>query len=184
MNARRLARSALVVGLLIVPIACAPLQTPRNTDGESCFDEGWCTAHGDDLTRLLRLAERVRTMSEPGQRREHALAQRAFTREANGYNRLRLALLLTLPDTPFQCDACARDLLRDYPTTSGADTDTARFAAWLRDSTERRLQLQLALETERKQRQLVSQQLEKLKAIEQRLNDRDRAALKEPEKTP
>lgn len=179
----RFTRSALLVGLLGALWACAPFSTPRDVDGGGCLDDP-CITQRDDLARLLRYAEQVGRMSEPARRRQHALAEQAFAREASAFNRLRLALLLALPDSPLQCDSCARDLLRDYLQPDDNDRAWRNFATLLLHATEQRLALQQALETERRQHQLAREQVEKLKAIEQRINERDRAAITEPKQTP
>jgi len=170
-----------MAGVLGALCACASLNSPRDVDIDSCFDDP-CLTQRDDPSRLLRHIEQVSRMSEPARRREYAQAERAFARDTDAFNRLRLALLLTLPETPFQCDSCARNLLRDYLQQDGNDHAWRDFAALMLRSTEQRLTLQQELETERKQHQQVRQQLEKLKAIEQRINER--AAATKPDATP
>jgi hypothetical protein len=182
-RAKLFGRNALLFGLLGALWACAPLSAARHTDRAGCVDYVSCFTQPHDLPQLLRYTERVSRMEEPAQRREHALATQAFARDATAFNRLRLAVLLTLPDTSFQCDSCARDLMRDYLQADGGDPTWRDFAALLLRSTEAHLQLQHTLDTERKQRQQALEQLEKLKAIEQRLADREHAA-STPEDTP
>lgn len=181
-RAKPFGRNALIFGLLAAVGACAPLSAARNAD-RGCVDNMPCFDQPHDLAQLLRYTERVSRMEDPAQRREHALATQAFEREASAFNRLRLALLLTLPDTSFQCDSCAHDLMRDYLQAGGDDSTWRDFAALVLRSTEKRLRLQKALDTERKQRQQAAEQLEKLKAIEQRLTEREREA-SEPAQTP
>jgi hypothetical protein len=182
-RAKLLGRNALVFGLLGALYACAPLSTARVADRSGCADNLPCFAQAHDLPQLLRYTERVSRMEDPAQRREHALAAQAFARDASAFNRLRLALLLTLPDTSFQCDSCARDLIREYLQADAHDPAWRDFAALLLRSAEQNLQLRRALDTERKQRQQALEQLDKLKAIEQRLSEREREA-SEPVQTP
>lgn len=182
-RAQQFRRSALMAGLLSALCACASLNSLRGIDSDSCVDDP-CLTQPEDPSRLLRHAEQVSRMSEPARRREYAQAERAFARDTGAFNRLRLALLLTLPDTAFQCDSCARNLLRDYLQQDGNDHAWRDVATLLLRSTEQRLALQQELETERKQHQQARQQLEKLKAIEQRINERDRAAAAKPDATP
>lgn len=172
-----------MLGLLGTLCACTSAQFPHQLDGDDCFDNR-CFTQQEDPSGLLRYAEQVSRMSDPARRSEHARAEQAFANEASAFNRLRLALLLTLPDTPFQCDSCARDLLRSYLQHDDNNRAWRDFATLLLRSTEQRLALKQELETERKQHQQMRQQLEKLKAIEKRLNERDRAATTKPEAVP
>lgn len=182
-RAKQLGRNALVFGLLGALCACVPLSAAHDTSRIGCVDNLPCSTEPHDLPQLLRYTEHVSRMEDPAQRREHALATQAFAHEASAFNRMRLALLLSLPDTSFRCESCARDLMRDYLQADGGDHTWRDFAALLLRSTEERLQLQRALDTERKQRLQATEQLEKLKAIEQRLTEREREA-SEPAVTP
>ena len=170
---RRFTHSALPFALLCALGACASITTPRDADGIDCFNDP-CLTRSDDLSRLLHYAEQIGRMSEPARRREYELAEREFAREPNSFNRVRLALFLTVPDTPFQCDSCARDLLREYLQPGSNDRAWRDFAALLLRGAEERVALQQALDSERQQHQQAREQLEKLKAIEKRINDRDR----------
>ena len=173
--------SALILGVLGALCACAFPYAP-SPDRDDCLGNQ-CFTQQEDPSGLLRYAEHVSRMDESARRREYTRAEQAFAHEASTLNRLRLALLLTQPDTPFQCDSCARDLLKSYLQH---DNDRAwrDFSALLLRSTEQRLALQQELDTERKQHQQMRQQLEKLKAIEKRLTERDRAATTKPEAVP
>jgi len=80
-------------------------------------------------------------------------------------NRMRLALLLTLPTAPFRNDARARDLL------AGA-TGYPELARWLVMSIDERRALEEVAEEERRRRQALQAKLNQLKAIEEEMDRR------------
>ena len=122
----------------------------------------------DSVEALLRYGALLRSIPAEALEREYAQAADAFTRDASAPNRIRMALLLSLPGASFQDTSRARVNLEKVIDDTGYYArqyrDLARFlAAMLND----RKQLEGALADERRQRQELQQKLDQLKAIEQ-----------------
>lgn len=67
-----------------------------------------------ELERLLQYFEYAKTLSREALRREYVQQEAAFAHDRRDANRLRLAFLLSLPDTDFRNHAYALELLQDY----------------------------------------------------------------------
>lgn len=122
----------------------------------------------DSGAGLLRYGAWLRSARAEELEQEYAGATAALEAEATAANRLRLALLLSLPGVPFQDYARAReffDQIIDEPEAEARPyRDVARFARAMLDERKR---IENLLAEERRQRQALEQKLEQLKAIEQ-----------------
>jgi hypothetical protein len=92
--------------------------------------------------------------------------------------RIRLAILLSLPDAPFRDDKRARALLNQIVAYDDpAHSDLVAYARLLRwnldDRASARETCELDLKNERTQRQNLQHKLNELKAIEEQLDRRD-----------
>lgn len=76
-----------------------------------CAGTPWLSGEDREVIELLDYHEKLNGMAADAQRREYQATQAAFERQANDQLRLRLALLLTLPRTPWRDDARALQLL-------------------------------------------------------------------------
>lgn len=94
MSARRLL-AALLLALLLGGCAATP----------------WTAGETREVVELLDFHERLVTMAADEQRREFQAAQAAFEKQPGDPQRLRLALLLTLPRVAWRDDARALQLL-------------------------------------------------------------------------
>jgi hypothetical protein len=76
-----------------------------------CAATPWTSGEAREVIELLDHYDRVAAMTTEEQRREYQAAQAAFDKQPGDAQRLRLALLLTLPRAPFRDDARALQLL-------------------------------------------------------------------------
>ena len=145
-----------VLGLLLIA-GCAPLSAKLDGSDES-----------QKVVYLIGYTQGVAAMRPEGQRRELNDANQTYAKERDPYASLRLALLLSLPGTPFFDDTRAAGLLEPFSGTAGHPPATGplrQFAAWLHAQIGERTREQ------RKSAQL-KEQLEALRAIERTLNER------------
>jgi hypothetical protein len=70
------------------------------------------------VDRFLSYFRRIRALPYDALQREHALQEAAFASDPSDENRLRLVLLLSLPDTNFGNNTSALKLLQDYLNTA------------------------------------------------------------------
>lgn len=166
------------MGIIVLLAACATTrETPTTTTAAATparpvvvdVDENV----GSDVERLIIYAERLRWIAPSLLETERASAERDYKREPNPYNRMRLALLLSLRRAPFRDDVRARDLLSQTTRERGADNQAIRSFAmlWLQELDER-WALERALDDERRHRQNLQKKLDQLKAIEEEMGRR------------
>lgn len=114
---------------------------------------------GDDAAKVLAYYAQLRQMSGPEQAREHESAKRALAKSRSDVNRLRYALLLTLPGAPVGEDP--RELLE--PVARGGDSSLRGLAALMMTF----LQEQRRLETSA---QGLQQKLDALLTLERNMS--------------
>ena len=111
-----------VLGLWLIA-GCAPLSAKLDGSDES-----------QKVVYLIGYAQAVAAMRPEGQRRELKDANQTYAKDRHTYASLRLALLLSLPGTPFFDDARAAGLLDPFSGTTEsrpAAGSLRQFAAWL-----------------------------------------------------
>jgi hypothetical protein len=167
-------RSVLCLSLIGALGGCAALNPSYQPAASGCRIEP-CFKDPGGVPGLLRYADYLHTLDADARQREYARTEELFARDATTVHRLRLVLLLSLPDATFRSDTRARELLYQY--LQGNDDDLAYhdFAGFLFRSLNERHAAEQAIEAERQQLQVLRKQVEELKAIEQRINQRDRA---------
>jgi len=121
------------------------------------------------LSDLVGYYGRVAAMRPEDQRREYAGASQTFSRDPSPYNRIRVALLASMPGTSFQDDVRAMSLLEPY-SRSGPSSDKLRqFGALLHG--------QLAEKSEARGRaDQLKEQLDALRAVERTIIERAQPA--------
>lgn len=126
------------------------------------------TASIDNVEGLASYGAWLRSIRSQTLEQEYAEAMAALENDPTAANRLRLALLLTLPGAPFQDPARASDyfdqIINEPEEAARSYRGLARF---MKAVLEERRQLETLLAEERRQRQALLQKLEQLKAIEQ-----------------
>jgi type IV secretory pathway VirB10-like protein len=114
------------------------------------------------VAELVAATQRFQTMSPEEQKRDYNAANQAFTRERSLFNRLRLALVLSMPGSAVQDEARALGLLDGLPAGSGALRQFAGF-----------VQVQLAERTRNARRaDQLKEQLDALRAVERSIIER------------
>ncbi len=138
---------------------------------------------GCNAGSILTSAERIETMSPKEADAVYAAAKLAFQRTGSGYDRLRLALLLSHPDAKLhRDDAQALRLAQEYVDKGGAKPeDLTALARYLISTVEARQELDAhyrvtnkKLADERSRADDLGRKLEELKALEKLLDERQR----------
>lgn len=149
-------------------VSAAPEGSPRNenTFAELVAYSNWVRGRTpEELRRLLpNMETRAKETPTP-------------------MDRLRLAILLSLPQAPFRDDARAKQLvdevIRNHHGDASAFAYTLRWA--LQDRTALQGECDRALSQERRQRDALKQKLNELKAIEEQIHRRE---VNNPSRTP
>jgi len=126
----------------------------------------------DDVQQLSDLVgyySRVAALQPEDQRREYAGASRAFSRDPTPYNRIRVALLASMPGTSFQDDVRAMSLLAPYAAAGPTYDRPRQFGAMLH------AQLAERAKTRARADQL-KEQLDALRAVERTIIERGQPA--------
>ncbi len=133
-----------------------------------------------DVASLLGCWRRLRAQPDEAQEREFRHVQDALTRAYSPLAKLRLALLLLLPETSFKDEARARHLLRELPET-GTPAEYLSLSGILlvildeRDAQDRAYsRLADRWQAEQNQRRALQGQLNAIKAIEKAMTERKR----------
>ena len=176
-----------VLGLWLIA-GCAPWSAKLDGSDES-----------QKVVYLIGYTQGVAAMQPEGQRRELNDANKTYAKERDPYATLRLALLLSLPGTPFFDDTRAAALLEPFAGTAGHPPATGtlrQFAAWLHAqigarTSEQHKSAQLKeqfdalraaqiseLTREQHKSAQLKEQLDALRAIERTLNERGKGRAK------
>ena len=116
------------------------------------------------VLELLAYAQKVAALSGDEQQRELNASNQIFSKDRGPYSRVRLALVLSIPGTPFSDETKAAGLLE--PVSTGAAGPMQQFAGLLYVQIGERL---------RDQRRAVQykEQLDALKDVERKIIERD-----------
>lgn len=160
-------RPALAACLLA---ACAATQKPAPPAEQPVF----ATTESRAVIALLDAYQRWQTLPEEGLARELGAAGAAYTQEPSDVTRLRLALLLSMPNSAVHNDARALSLLGTVLASAASPARPLRELALL-------LQTQIverlhAVNDEVKRSEDLAQKLDALRKLEQSLGERDQKA--------
>jgi len=145
--------------------ACAFQPTGADTASVQQQDSPRPTPAPAGLVQLLRYADRIRALPLTTLQHEFTEAEQQFVLAPTPDNRVRLALLLTLPTAPFRNETRARDLL------AGA-TGYPELVRWVLVTIEERRALEEVADEERRRRLALQAKLNQLKAIEEDMDRR------------
>jgi hypothetical protein len=113
-------RIALCAGCLVLASGCALLaeqeaaDTEARAPAEPAEPAPWVQPGGSpvtDVESLVLYFGYIRKLSAADLTREYDVARQAYNRAREDYNRVRFAMLLSLPNTPFNDDGRAIDVL-------------------------------------------------------------------------
>jgi hypothetical protein len=144
-----------------------PTEIPAETPTEAAQEapqELDCTPPSDDADKLLTYFEHLKKSDSLKMQHEMDVAAAAFTRTHNDYNRVRLAMLYTLPDTGFADSGQAVKLLE--PVVKKPDAPLHALALLVMSYTREQMRLG-------KTTQGLQQKLDALKSLDKTLIERD-----------
>lgn len=118
-----------------------------------------------DAESLLRYYQHIRRIGPAELAREHEAARHAFARSRGDYNRVRLAMLLSIPGTAFADDARALELLD--PLTKNPNGSLHGLAFLLAAQLQERRRLEASAQS-------LQQKLDALRSLERSLIERKR----------
>jgi len=124
------------------------------------------------VTDLIAYAQRVAASPAEQQRREFDTASQAYAVDRAWPNRLRLALLLSMPGAPFEDDVRALSVLEPL-AESAQPSPTEQLGAFLHAQVSARLREQRRANQMKDQMETLRNQLEALKAVEKSIIQRD-----------
>jgi hypothetical protein len=167
----RTLRGTLCSLAVLVPVACTAPQTAPRTAPEATPPTGTRTIEipiPDDLKDLSDLVgyySQVAAMRPDDQRRAYADAGQAFSRDPTVYNRIRVALLASMPGTSFQDDVRALSLLEPYSQAGSSYDKLRQFGAILHGQIAERAKM-------RGRADQLEKQLNALRAVERTIIER------------
>ena len=154
--------SALCVVCVLVA-ACNHLPLPLSDDFES-----------RDVTSLIAQANRFAGLQGDEQKKDMNAATQSFSKDRSTVSRIRLALLLSLPGTPFTDEARALTLLEPLASGGGAAkaAPLRQFAVLVHAELGERVREQRRSALLREQSAQMKEQLDALRAIERSIIER------------
>jgi len=114
-----------------------------------------------EAENLLSYFAQIRRLNAPELAREHDLARQAYGGARSDYNRVRLAMVVSMPNTPFNDESRALDLLD--PLTKSSASQLSGLALLLVSQIQ-----------ERRSAHALQQKLDALKSLERSLLERKR----------
>ena len=109
----------LCIGCAAVLAGCGVLRIAEPLEPAPWVQAGTAQP-ASDAESLLLYSQYIRKLSGPDVSREHEAARQAYARARTDFNRVRLAMMLSLPGTAFNDDARALDLCDTVAKHEGA----------------------------------------------------------------
>ena len=160
----------VLLGVITLALAgCALLRGPEAEAPETPGEVEEVRAEGTELERLLNYFQRLKKLTGAALGRENDSARVAFTRSRSDFDRLRLAMVVSLPNTPFNDDPRALDLLEPVAKNQNAPLHGLALLMSVFVQEQRRLG---------QSAQGMQQKLDALKAMERSLIEREQAGQK------
>lgn len=155
--------SALILAGCAHGLASPPATTPVTTPS---------AAEAASVARLLAYYRRISVLPPAELQSEYAAAEQAFLRDGRPEHRLRLALLLSLPDASFHNPDSALRLLQGYAGRGDPNDALANFTFFLIARSIEQYNAQTRLDAASQRATALQRQLDGLKLIERSLNRR------------
>jgi hypothetical protein len=154
----------LVIGCAAMVAGCGVLRIAEPLEPAPWVQPG-APRPASDAESLLLYFQHIRTLSGADLSREHDAARQAYARARTDFNRVRLAMVLSLPGTAFNDDARALGLLDTVAKHDGGRLQglAALLGAHLQE------QQRLAVNA-----QGLQQKLDALKSLERSMIERSR----------
>jgi hypothetical protein len=158
-------RIAAALALSISLTACANMwQGAASASGTSARDE----RESRQVLELIGYAQRVAILQADDQQRELNASSQIFSKDRGAYGRVRLALVLSLPGTPFGDEPKAAGLLEPLISKEAAGSPMQQFAGLLYGQLNERLR-------EQRRTAQLREQLDALKDVERKIIEREQA---------
>jgi hypothetical protein len=159
-------RAAAIAFLTVALAGCANLwpgvvgDAPAREERES-----------KQVVELIGYAHRVASLQAEDQQRELNASSQNFSKDRGAYGRVRLALVLSLPGTPFCDEPKAAGLLEPLVSKDPAPGPMQQFAGLLYTQLNERVR-------EQRKATLLKEQLDALKDVERKIIEREQTRLK------
>ena len=118
-----------------------------------------------ELERLLDYFRTLRRLSAPELAREYENARGTFLRSRSDYDRVRLVLLMSLPNTPFNDESRALELLEPMLRGPGSMLQSLAVLVHVMVQEQRRLEQNMGK---------LQEKLDALKSLERKLLEREK----------
>jgi hypothetical protein len=127
-----------------------------------------------EVVSLIAQANRFAGLQGEDQKKDMNAANQAFAKDRSAPSRVRLALFLSLPGTPFTDEARALTLLEPFVAVGGAakNVPLRQFAGLLHVNLSERVREQRRSTQLREQSAQLKEQLDALRAIERSIIER------------
>ena len=123
---------------------------------------------GNDVDEALRYSQRIKKMTPAELTKEYEQASQAFSRSKGDLSRVRLALLLSLPNTSFSDEGMALNLLKEWLKESKPPyTGLRAFGFFLSGTLEEKREAD-------KRADMLQKKLDALKSMEKNLMQREK----------
>lgn len=164
------ARSLVMLAGAALAAGCAPLPTvekdePQRVEKQPAVVRPGTVPAQSDAESLLAYYQQVKGMSGVELSREHETARQAYVRSRTEFNRVRFALMLSLPNTTFSDDGRALELLE--PVSRNFNGQLHGLASLLVAHLQERKRLDSNV-------QGLQQKLDALKSLERSMIERKR----------
>lgn len=124
-----------------------------------------------ELERLLSYFEQIKKLPSPELGREHESARAAFSRTRSDFDRMRLAMVLSIPNTALSDDQRAVDLLD--PLLKNQNSSFRGLASLMSAHLQERRRLESGMQSLQQNVQGLQQKLDALMSLERSLIDRE-----------
>lgn len=126
-----------------------------------------------DLERLLVYFEQVKKLPAAELGREHDSARAAFTRTRSDFDRMRLAMVFSIPNTALSDDQRAAELLE--PVVKSQNSSLRGLASLMSAHLQERRRLESGMHSLQQNVQGLQQKLDALMSLERSLIDREQS---------
>lgn len=127
-----------------------------------------------DLERLLVYFEQVKKLPTVELGREHDSARAAFTRTRSDFDRMRLAMVVSIPNTALSDDQRAVELLE--PVVKNQNSSLRGLASLMSAHLQERRRLESGMHSLQQNVQGLQQKLDALMSLERSLIDREQSS--------
>ena len=171
----------LLLLLAVLSGGCANLEQAASSKADCWSKTPLFALKNSDVTVLLNYYQRIRALSGESLAAEYALAAQALAKQRSDGNRLKAALLLTLPNASFRDDSRAAALAEETLNNKASDNaELKTFAQYIaavaneqKRQEDRYQQLSQRLKEEEKRSEALQQKLDAVKSIEKDLINRE-----------